>query len=70
MKVKSVQEALDLFLASKRIVFDIDLDLRFVEEFSTHVIVRPWRQIPLFGNFFFFFFVFKIKSRISRIRYQ
>jgi hypothetical protein len=50
MRVKSAEEALELFLASKRILFDVDLDLRFPDEFSTHVIVRPWRTIPLYGT--------------------
>ena len=57
MKVKSAEEALDLFLNSKRITFDIDLDLRFPEEFSTHVIVRPWKQIPLYGKKLIFYLV-------------
>mmetsp|Transcript_1483 Transcript_1483/g.1963 ORF Transcript_1483/g.1963 Transcript_1483/m.1963 type:complete len:372 (+) Transcript_1483:61-1176(+) len=51
MKVYSAKEALDLLLQSKRIAFDLELDVRFPSEFSTHVIVRPWREIPLMSEF-------------------
>ncbi len=42
MREFSAQEALDMLLQSKRIAFDLELDVRFPEEFDHHVIVRPW----------------------------
>lgn len=40
LKVHSANEGLDLLLQSKRIAFDLALDLKFVEKFSMAVIVR------------------------------
>jgi len=47
MRVKSFKEALELFVLSNRIKFDLELDLRFAKDFSMNVIVRPWMSIPL-----------------------
>lgn len=51
MKVYSAEEALELLLDSKRIAFDLKLDLQFPEEFTTSIIVRPWISIPLHSEF-------------------
>lgn len=42
MKCYSAQEAFELLLASERVQFDLKLDVRFPEEFSSAIIVRPW----------------------------
>lgn len=38
-------------LRSKRILFDLELDLKFPEIFHNHVIVRSWVDIPLRHEF-------------------
>jgi hypothetical protein len=40
LKVHDANEGLDLLLQSKRIVFDLALDLKFLEKFSMAVIIR------------------------------
>lgn len=49
--VHNVDEAMALLLASKRICFDLSLDLKFPEEFSLKIVVRPWVNIPMWGEF-------------------
>eukprot|EP01106_Pelomyxa_sp_JSP_P018848 TRINITY_DN901_c0_g1_i1.p1 TRINITY_DN901_c0_g1~~TRINITY_DN901_c0_g1_i1.p1 ORF type:complete len:187 (-),score=40.71 TRINITY_DN901_c0_g1_i1:68-628(-) len=51
MKVQNAQDGLSLLLLSKRIAFDLALDLKFESEFSLKIIVRPWTDIPLWGEF-------------------
>jgi len=51
MRVHSAQEALDLILQSRRIYWDLTYDLKNPETFSTHLIVREWKNIPLESEF-------------------
>ena len=51
LRVESAAEALALFQQSARISFDLELDLRFPQNFSTSIILRPWVEIPLVSEF-------------------
>jgi len=62
MKVLKAKEALDMFVESERIKFDLELDLRFPDEFSNHVIVRLWEDIPLENEFRAFVFDHKLTA--------
>jgi len=51
MSVTSAEEALELFLQSRRIYWDLNYDLKYPDEFSLHIIVREWVNIPLKHEF-------------------
>jgi len=47
MKVDTAEEALHLFLSSRRIYWDLQYALEFPESFDIQLIFREWKNIPL-----------------------